>query len=271
MYGLSTEQLVGLYNTPSAFLSVPILSTTSTTSHPIAFQSHLITPAIAVVFNTCSGSLAFFSSPDAPQYSAFSRTSFWVGLVLWAWGFVGNVVHDKLLLNLRRKSNNKGKAKESNGTVNGTATNGQSNGHTNGHANGNGKRTNGHANGKTNGESKSVGEHYAIPYGLLYQWISYPNYFCEWIEWLGFAIAADPRLLNAAVSGSRAILQPATWKTALTGPAAAFFPLLSPPWIFFFAEIILMYPRAYRGHLWYLNKFRDSYPKERRIVIPFLH
>ncbi|KAF7292962.1 S5A-REDUCTASE domain-containing protein [Mycena indigotica] len=297
--GSPLSLLVGAYFIH--YLNRAILSPLRT---PSRSKAHLITPAIAVVFNTFNGSLlgAFFSSPDAPQYSAFSRTSFWVGLALWAWGFVGNVVHDEILLNLRRKSNSKGKAKESNETVKGTATNGQLNGHTNGHANGkvngytngtasggsangtangkangnangnaNGKRTNGHANGKTNGESKSVGEHYAIPYGLLYQWISYPNYFCEWIEWLGFAIAADPRLLNAAVSGSRAILQPATWKTALTGPAAAFFPLLSPPWIFFFAEIILMYPRAYRGHLWYLNKFRDSYPKERRIVIPFLH
>ena len=35
-------------------------------------------------------------------------------------------------------------------------------------------------------------EHYAIPHGYLYTYISYPNYLCEWLEWLGFALAAAP-------------------------------------------------------------------------------
>ncbi|KAJ7028711.1 hypothetical protein C8F04DRAFT_1118437 [Mycena alexandri] len=137
--------------------------------------------------------------------------------------------HDSILLNIRRHAKTKGKAKEA-GTT-------------------------------------SPGEHYAIPHGLLYRYISYPNYFCEWVEWLGFAIAADPRLMYAIARGSWSL---PTWSTLIHGPPSAFLPLLSPAWIFLASEIILMYPRAYRGHLWYLNKFGDNYPKERKIVIPFL-
>lgn len=35
---------------------------------------------------------------------------------------------------------------------------------------------------------------YSIPYGWLYSFpfggISFPSYFCEWVEWFGFAVAA---------------------------------------------------------------------------------
>ena len=71
---------------------------------------------------------------------------FWPGVALWFAGFVGNIVHDEILLNLRRK------------TMHGP-------------------------DGKP---------HYAIPYGYLYRWVSYPNYLCEWVEWAGFALAAAP-------------------------------------------------------------------------------
>lgn len=60
---------------------------------------------------------------------------------MWGLGFVGNVVHDEILFNIRRKATAKGKAKESMGVKK---------------------------------------EHYAIPHGLLYEYLSYPNYFCEW-------------------------------------------------------------------------------------------
>ncbi|KAF7329779.1 S5A-REDUCTASE domain-containing protein [Mycena kentingensis (nom. inval.)] len=203
---------------------------------PSRSKSHIIAPAAAVAFNTLNGSLlgAFLSSLNAPTQSAAHRTSFWVGMALWLVGFVGNVVHDEILLNLRRKAKSKGKDKN-----------------------------------ETNGAT-TTGEHYAIPYGLLYRYISYPNYFCEWVEWLGFAIAADPRPLSANYSS---LLHFSTWTNALSpaSPASAFFPLLSPPWIFLVVELATMYPRAYRGHQWYLNKFGESYPKERKIVIPFLY
>jgi 3-oxo-5-alpha-steroid 4-dehydrogenase 1 len=143
----------------------------------------------------------YLSSSTAHSFlaGAFSRPSFWLGIAMWALGFAGNILHDEILLQIRRNVK---------------------------------KKTD---DGK---------EHYAIPYGYLYRYISYPNYFCEWFEWLGFAIAAAPfpglQLTNAA-----------------------------PPWLFFLSEIFLMAPRAVQGHAWYHKKFKN-YPKERKAVVPFV-
>ena len=133
---------------------------------------------------------------------------------MWAVGFVGNIVHDEILLNIRRKK----QAEDAKKTPEQTAK-----------------------------EKKR--EHYAIPHGLLYKYISYPNYFCEWMEWLGFALAASP--LPSFES----------W--------AAFLATITPPFLFFLAEVVTMVPRAVRGHQWYHTKF-PNYPKERKAVIPFI-
>ena len=105
---------------------------------------------------------SYLSSPAARAYlepsKTFARTSFWVGLGLWAFGFAGNVIHDEILANIRRKANSGIHKKDD------------------------GEKT-------QNGQRK---QHYAIPRGLLYEYISFPNYFCEWIEWFGFALAAAP-------------------------------------------------------------------------------
>ena len=85
---------------------------------------------------------------------------------------------------------------------------------------------------------------YAIPNGGLYKWISYPNYLSEWIEWTGFAIAATAGQANR-------------WE-------------YTAPWVFVVSEVALMLPRAWKGHLWYHQKFRGEYPKERKVIIPFL-
>ncbi|KAJ7628471.1 3-oxo-5-alpha-steroid 4-dehydrogenase-domain-containing protein [Roridomyces roridus] len=197
---------------------------------PSRSKSHIIVPFCAVIFNLFNGSLmgTFLSSPAAPTQSAFARPTFWLGLALWAAGFAGNIIHDEILLNIRRNAKTKGKARD----------------------------------------SGKPGEHYAIPHGLLYRFISYPNYFCEWVEWIGFALAADPRLFTALTSGHLSL---PTWASLRpSAPPAAFLPLLSPPWIFLVSEILLMLPRAYRGHRWYQRKFGDNYPQERKIVIPFV-
>ena len=44
---------------------------------------------------------------------------------------------------------------------------------------------------------------------------------------------------------------------------------MTPPYLFFLAEIWVMFPRAWRGHKWYLNRF-PNYPRNRKVVIPFL-
>ena len=92
-------------------------------------------------------------------------------------------------------------------------------------------------------------EHYAIPHGWLYDYVSCPNYLCEWVEWFGFALAAAPLPLVTSQLG--------------------FFATIHPPWIFLLAEVLLMSPRALKTHQWYKNKFPD-YPKDRTAVIPYV-
>ena len=95
---------------------------------------------------------------------------------------------------------------------------------------------------------------YAIPYGGLYRFVSFPNYLCEWFEWAGFSLA------------SASIMTPLQKDLSL-GPLVGVY--LTPPMLFTLVEVALMLPRAFRGHEWYHEKFED-YPKERRAVIPFL-
>lgn len=76
---------------------------------------------------------------------------------------------------------------------------------------------------------------YKIPYGFLFKYVSCPNHFCEIIEWLGFAIMA--------------------WNL----PALCFL-----AW-----TIANLLPRARKHHKWYKNHFPD-YPKNRKIIVPFV-
>ncbi|KAI8973963.1 3-oxo-5-alpha-steroid 4-dehydrogenase-domain-containing protein [Trametes punicea] len=196
---------------------------------PSRSKSHIMVPLSAVGFNVINGALlgAYLSSPTAQAFLAggFERPQFWAGVVLWAVGLVGNIAHDEILLNIRRNAKAKGKARQITGAAKGDDDD---------------------DNGKS---KKNKQEHYAIPHGLLYRFISYPNYFCEWMEWLGFAIAASPPPLITSL--------------------AAFLTTISPPWLFFFSEVLLMFPRAWKGHKWYHRRFPD-YPKERKAVIPFI-
>jgi len=76
---------------------------------------------------------------------------------------------------------------------------------------------------------------YKIPKGGLYRWITCPNYFGELVAWTGWAIAA--------------------WSIA--GVSFA---------VFTAANLV---PRAFQNHAWYLEKF-DDYPKERKVIFPFV-
>lgn len=200
-------------------------------------KTHAIVPLSGIIFNVINGSLmgSYLSSPYARMYLGATRPSFYIGLGVWALGMFGNVWHDEILLNIRRKAKAKGKARAN---------------------------------------SEGQGEHYAIPQGGLYNLVSYPNYLCEWIEWLGFAVAASPIPFQfsglAASTVLSSLFNPQTYLTILNIPGQNFAPQLSPPWIFLFSEIVLMLPRAIRGHGWYHEKFGDAYPKNRKAVIPFI-
>ncbi len=77
---------------------------------------------------------------------------------------------------------------------------------------------------------------FKIPQGGMFKYVSCPSYLGEIMEWTGWAIA--------------------TW--SLAG-------LVFPVWTF--ANLM---PRAWKNHLWYHEKFGDEYPKNRKILIPWI-
>jgi 3-oxo-5-alpha-steroid 4-dehydrogenase 1 len=197
----------------------------------------------AIAFNAPNGFLlaAFLTSASTAAYltthGPSSSPRFWAGIALWAAGFAGNVYHDEILLNIRRKAIAKGKAKE-----------------------------------RLENGKPAPQPHYAIPHGGLYSVISFPNYFCEWLEWLGFALAASPTPNFALLPGAGALLAAASGAqfTEMGQLLSPFVDSVSPPWVFLVIEIATMVPRAVRGHRWYHQRFKESYPRERRAVIPWL-
>ena len=219
---------------------------------PSRSKSHIIVPLSAIFFNTVNGSLmgSYLSSPVARIFlgtHSFSRPSFYLGIAIWALGFAGNIWHDEILLDIRRKAKSKGKGKA---TEDDTTP---------------GNVDKADAPHSPKPKVKRVQpEYYAIPQGWLYDYVSYPNYLCEWLEWFGFALAAGPFPF---------VISSFSWKglfSLFSDHEYLFAPNLTPPYIFFLSEVFLMFPRAYRGHQWYKMKFKDSYPKERKIVVPFL-
>jgi len=202
--------------------------------------SHLLVVICAVMFNIVNGILmgSYISSEGCCSFlESTSDARFWFGVSLWAAGFVGNLAHDEILLNIRRRQQSAA-SKESN-----------------------------------EGGKKEM--HYAIPHGLLYKFVSYPNYLCEWAEWVGFALAAAPVPSLLSTHSSR-LLSPFTPHSQLASSplgdlreVVGAYTQAAPPWLFVFAEVFTMASRAWRGHQWYRNKFTE-YPKERTAVIPFL-
>ena len=77
---------------------------------------------------------------------------------------------------------------------------------------------------------------YRIPEAGLFKYVTNASYFTEIISFTGFAIA--------------------TWNLG------AVFVLL--------VTMANLIPRAFQQHKWYLEKFGDEYPKERKVIIPFI-
>ena len=137
---------------------------------PSRSKSHVSVVLPGIVFNIVNGTLiaTYLRSPTAFAFLAGSltRPTFWAGTALWAAGFVGNILHDEVLLNIRRNAKAKGKAKA--------------------------KSDDEDDSDSDRPRKKPSREHYGIPHGYLYAHVSYPNYLCEWVEWFGFALAAAP-------------------------------------------------------------------------------
>ncbi|KAJ1678491.1 hypothetical protein EV182_003941 [Spiromyces aspiralis] len=81
----------------------------------------------------------------------------------------------------------------------------------------------------------SGGRQYFTPHGGLFRWVSCPHYFCEMVEWIGYAVA--------------------TW--------------CLPSLLFALSTICVLSTRALTIHRWYLDKFED-YPRSRRAIIPYI-
>ncbi|KAI5784668.1 3-oxo-5-alpha-steroid 4-dehydrogenase-domain-containing protein [Geopyxis carbonaria] len=83
------------------------------------------------------------------------------------------------------------------------------------------------------------GRVYKVPRGGLFEYVWYPHYFSEWIEWTGFMIAG----------GGPIVFLPAT--------------------LFLVNELATMIPRALQGKRWYEKKFGSKAPK-RKAGIPWV-
>ncbi|XVE76504.1 hypothetical protein DITRI_Ditri12bG0178900 [Diplodiscus trichospermus] len=87
------------------------------------------------------------------------------------------------------------------------------------------------------GLKKEGGGGYKVPRGGLFDLVSCPNYFGEIMEWFGWAVM--------------------TWSWVGLG--------------FFLYTCANLVPRARASRRWYLEKFKEDYPEDRKAVIPFLY
>ncbi|KAI9829073.1 MAG: hypothetical protein M1832_000096 [Thelocarpon impressellum] len=87
-----------------------------------------------------------------------------VGMMIWAFGLLGNIFHDDELREIRRAAARDQKRREE--------------------AHGEGKSSG--EKGKVKVEKKGVDKVYMMPQNGLFELVLYPHYLCEWIEWAGF-------------------------------------------------------------------------------------
>ncbi|KAH8205674.1 hypothetical protein TruAng_000168 [Truncatella angustata] len=167
---------------------------------------HLFVWVAALAFQflnaTCLGSwLAAYGPTTQAEWRAegFTVLRFAIGLVVFYIGLTGNYFCDEELREIRRKEQRRQERLSGQG-------------------------------------QKGIGKHYSIPQNGLFKHMLYPHYFMEWVEWLGFWIAAG-------------------WSC---GPARAF--LIN--------EFFSMFPRAVSGKKWYIEKFGEEKIRRKYAVIP---
>ncbi|KAK4088627.1 hypothetical protein Purlil1_7178 [Purpureocillium lilacinum] len=176
---------------------------------------HALVWAAALCFQllnaTCLGSwLSAYGPVTADAWAAQSPLpQFALGMLLFYVGLAGNFFHDEELREIRRRAAAKQRKQQS--------TNGQ------------GKVANG-------GGTVAAKHYYEIPQAGLFRYMLYPHYFCEWVEWLGFVMAAG-------------------WTCA-------------PAWAFLVNEVVSMLPRAVNGKRWYVERFGADKVGKKWAIIP---
>lgn len=89
--------------------------------------------------------------------------------------------------------------------------------------------------GKNKGSTR-VDKVYMMPQNGLFNYVLYPHYFCEWIEWTGFFTMA----------GSGCV----------------------PARTFLVNEMATMLPRAVQGKAWYVQRFGEEKVGGRKAILP---
>ncbi|CAO1614153.1 unnamed protein product [Jaminaea pallidilutea] len=210
-----------------------------------AHSRHGIVEKVGAAMSTLSPRI--IESPGLATYGfcdvILRNPVFLLGLSGWLIGFLSNVYHDEILLDVRRPRD---------------------------------QRWTKVMREDRDGEDRSIGQgqkdkpKYGVPKGGLYRFISYPNYLSEWFEWLSYSIAA---LSVTALSP----LSPSSSTLPITPSARLVLILTSPPFLFLLAEFCPMFPRAIEGHRWYHSRFGvegdgkgGKYPRDRKAIFPGL-
>ena len=130
---------------------------------------HIVVWLMAINFNIINGCaiggwLAGYG-PTTHLYWADRLGYVYFGMLLWAFGLIGNIFHDDDLREIRRsaKTAEMREMRES-------------------HKNHNGQ------NRPQKAKRQDISTMYMIPKNGLFQLVLHAHYFCEWIEWVGFWI-----------------------------------------------------------------------------------
>ena len=157
-----------------------------------------------VINGTCIGGWLGGYGPTTSQDWNGRMIYIQLGLVVFLLGLIGNIYHDDELREIRRTA-----AREQRKAI---------------------------QNAKDAGKQVNVEKVYQVPQAGLFQYILFPHYLCEWIEWVGFWIM-----------GGRSCV---------------------PAQSFVLNEIAVMIPRALSGKRWYVNKFGLDKIAGKKAVLP---
>ncbi|CRK28849.1 hypothetical protein BN1723_014196 [Verticillium longisporum] len=203
--------LAGLFVIHYSYRAVifPFIQPSMSPIHPLVA---MLATSFQLVNGTCIGAyLAAYGPTTEAQWSAalapFGTAQFVAGIAIFYFGLVGNYIHDEELREIRRVEQRRQErvARE--------------------------KQQNGDAR-------PTVDKHYRVPNTLLFRYMLYPHYLCEWIEWFGFWMASG-------------------WSV----PARAF--LIN--------EMAAMLPRAIKGRKWYAGQFGEDKIRKKWAVLPGLY
>jgi 3-oxo-5-alpha-steroid 4-dehydrogenase 1 len=210
--------------------------------NPSMSPIHLFVWFSALVFQLSNGiSMGSWLGGYGPRrgdgyWEALGEVRFWTGVVIWAVGLLGNIYHDELLRNLRRPGAKGGQEVKNEVKRDLTATPAKSTRSKTKKPTQSPVKSKGKS--KENNTAPSTPSRYQMPTGGLFHLVLYPHYLLEWIEWIGFWIAAGPDC--------------------------------SPARNFVLNEVLSMAPRAWNGWYWYVEKFGREKVGDRKAVIPWL-